>query len=62
MSAEPFEVAGLNFMSSEDVPDDYGRFMIHGPQGSGKTTLIYRLNLVPPSPAFHGKLAFLRLV
>lgn len=39
MSTQPFTVPGLNFMSSEDVPDDYGRWMIHGPQGSGKTTL-----------------------
>lgn len=26
-------------MSMEQVPNDYGRFLIHGPQGSGKTTL-----------------------
>lgn len=35
----PLQVDGLQFMTSEEVPDDYGRWMIHGPQGSGKTTL-----------------------
>lgn len=32
-------LAGLNLMGTDDVPDDYGRWLIHGPQGSGKTTL-----------------------
>lgn len=28
-----------NFMASDEVPEDHGRWLIHGPQGSGKTTL-----------------------
>ena len=32
-------VPGCDFVSSDKVPDDYGRWLIHGPQGSGKTTL-----------------------
>lgn len=32
-------IAGIEILSSEDVPRDYGRWLIHGPQGSGKTTL-----------------------
>lgn len=32
-------IAGVNIMGVDDLPDDYGRFLIHGPQGSGKTTL-----------------------
>lgn len=32
-------IAGVDILSLEDVPNDYGRWLIHGPQGSGKTTL-----------------------
>lgn len=31
--------AGLSIQSANDVAQDYGRWLIHGPQGSGKTTL-----------------------
>lgn len=31
--------AGMSPMKLEDLPNDYGRWLIHGPQGSGKTTL-----------------------
>lgn len=30
---------GVQMTASEDMPDDYGRWLIHGPQGSGKTTV-----------------------
>jgi len=30
---------GVDLMSMDELPDDYGRWLIHGPQGSGKTTL-----------------------
>jgi energy-coupling factor transporter ATP-binding protein EcfA2 len=39
MMATQFEVPGVSFAPSADVPDDYGRWLIHGPQGSGKSTL-----------------------
>lgn len=32
-------VPGVQFMSSEELPSDYGRFLIFGNQGSGKTRL-----------------------
>lgn len=32
-------VAGVTFEQVQRVPEDYGRWLIHGPQGSGKTTL-----------------------
>lgn len=31
--------AGLDLMGVDDLPSDYGRWLIHGVQGSGKTTL-----------------------
>lgn len=31
--------AGTPLMAIDNLPDDYGRWLIHGPQGSGKTTL-----------------------
>ena len=34
-----FNVKGLNLMSAAEVPEDWGRWLIHGAQGSGKTTL-----------------------
>ena len=33
------KIAGLNLQEIEEVPEDYGRWLIHGPQGSGKTWL-----------------------
>jgi hypothetical protein len=33
------QFAGQAMMPVEEMPDDYGRWLIHGPQGSGKTTL-----------------------
>lgn len=32
-------IAGLTPIGVDDLPEDYGRWLIHGPQGSGKTTL-----------------------
>lgn len=32
-------IPGVQMMGSDDVPDDRGRWLIHGPQGTGKTTL-----------------------
>lgn len=32
-------IPGVELMGSGEVPSDYGRWLIHGPQGSGKTTL-----------------------
>src|SRR6187402_400243 len=32
-------LAGLDMMSLDDVPNDAGRWLIHGAQGSGKTTV-----------------------
>lgn len=34
-----FNVPGVNFLTGADVPEDYGKWMIHGPQGTGKSTL-----------------------
>lgn len=36
MTAGP---AGITFNTPEELGDDYGRWLIHGPQGSGKTRL-----------------------
>lgn len=30
---------GVNLSQLDDMPEDYGRWLIHGPQGSGKSTL-----------------------
>jgi energy-coupling factor transporter ATP-binding protein EcfA2 len=32
-------IPGVDFGDTEGMPDDYGRWLIHGPQGSGKSTL-----------------------
>ncbi|MET0886204.1 MAG: AAA family ATPase [Mycetocola sp.] len=32
-------IAGIDTMGVDELPSDYGRWLIHGPQGSGKTTL-----------------------
>lgn len=31
--------AGIDLHGVDDMPNDYGRWLIHGPQGSGKSTL-----------------------
>jgi len=33
------QFAGVPMMPAEEMAQDYGRWLIHGPQGSGKTTL-----------------------
>lgn len=33
------DIPGLDFLSTEDIKEDRGKWLIHGPQGSGKTTL-----------------------
>ena len=33
------QIGGVDMMSMDELPADYGRWLIHGPQGSGKTTL-----------------------
>lgn len=38
MVASKGTLAGLDLMGLDDVPNDAGRWLIHGPQGSGKTT------------------------
>lgn len=37
--AIPATFAGLDTASADEMPEDYGRWLIHGPQGSGKTSL-----------------------
>lgn len=32
-------IPGVELMGADDVPEDRGRWLIHGPQGSGKTSL-----------------------
>jgi hypothetical protein len=32
-------IAGLSLMGANDVPNDRGKWILHGPQGGGKTTL-----------------------
>src|SRR5690606_36049865 len=32
-------IPGVDLMGADEVPEDRGRWLIHGPQGSGKTTL-----------------------
>lgn len=34
-----FNIKGLQVMGAGEVPEDRGRWLIHGPQGSGKSTL-----------------------
>lgn len=33
------QIAGIDIMTEEELPQDYGRWLIHGPQGAGKTSL-----------------------
>lgn len=39
----------LSTMQIEEVPDDYGRWLIHGPQGSGKSALAATIGTVGPT-------------
>jgi len=48
MAKQLATLAGLDLMGMEDVPEDYGRWLIHGPQGSGKTTLASTLAALGP--------------
>lgn len=36
MSSPPLDVPGLSFMTPDSLPEDYGKWLIHGPQGFGK--------------------------
>lgn len=38
-ATSPATFAGLSLNNVDSMSEDYGRFLIHGPQGSGKTTL-----------------------
>lgn len=40
---------GVEIDALADVPEDYGRWLIHGPQGSGKTTLSATIAEVGPT-------------
>lgn len=48
MSTFTLDVPGLDFTSSTDMPPDYGKWLIHGPQGSGKTRLLATLAELGP--------------
>lgn len=48
-------IAGLEILGVEDMPSDWGKFLIHGPQGSGKSTLASTI-------AMAGKTLFVDLV
>jgi hypothetical protein len=39
VTAQVLDVPGLDFRPPEDLPADYGKWLIHGPQGFGKTLL-----------------------
>lgn len=41
--------AGVKTSSMDDLEDDWGRWLIHGPQGSGKTTLASTIAEVGPT-------------
>jgi energy-coupling factor transporter ATP-binding protein EcfA2 len=43
------QFAGLDLMGADDLPPDYGRWLIHGPQGSGKTTLAATIAALGPT-------------
>jgi hypothetical protein len=42
-------IGGVEMMDVEDLPSDYGRWLIHGPQGSGKTTLASTIGRLGPT-------------
>lgn len=39
MTAPSLDIPGLAFLSMEEMGEDWGKWLIHGPQGSGKTKL-----------------------
>lgn len=43
------QIAGVDMMGVDDLPEDYGRWLIHGPQGSGKTTLASTIAKLGPT-------------
>lgn len=49
-------IGGVTILSAEDIPNDYGRWLIHGPQGAGKTTLASTI-----AEAVEGKVLFIDL-
>lgn len=50
MSGAPsLDVPGLDFMAPEDLPEDYGKWLIHGPQGFGKTLLASTIAQLGPT-------------
>ena len=42
-------IAGVELMGVDDMAEDYGRWLIHGPQGSGKTTLASTIAKLGPT-------------
>lgn len=42
-------IKGVTVGTTETIPSDYGRWMIHGPQGSGKTTLASTIARLGPT-------------
>lgn len=42
-------IAGLEPLTSEDLGSDYGKWLIHGPQGSGKTALASTIAEIGPT-------------
>lgn len=55
MTSDPFAgIAGMEEMADDEKPD-YGKWLIHGPQGSGKTTLASTLGQI-------GKTVFIDLI
>lgn len=43
------QFAGVTTMSGNEMPEDRGKWLIHGPQGSGKTTLAATIAEVGPT-------------
>src|SRR5699024_4391046 len=40
---------GMPVFGVDEMPNDYGRWLIHGPQGSGKTTLASTIAKLGPT-------------
>lgn len=49
MTVASLDVPGLNFMGPDDLPEDYGKWLIHGPQGFGKTLLASTIATLGPT-------------
>lgn len=49
MTATAELIPGMSLRESDDVGEDYGRWLIHGPQGYGKTTLASTIAEVGPT-------------